>query len=120
MTTPIQANKNTQAVLPRPLVSIRVIERLLLRHATGPTPEKRLIVAVICQAMVDSRCGSRDDRRTAQDFLRSGVLDGWANLVDLHPAFVREVARKTHYLPDAQEDPTDTTFKNKVIGRKYA
>jgi acetyltransferase len=37
----------------KPLVGMRVIERLLLRHVFAPVPEAKLIVAVICQAIAD-------------------------------------------------------------------
>lgn len=116
----IQVREHAKADLPPPLVGIRAIERLLLRHATGPTPEKRLSVAVICQSMVDSRCGAKDERRTARAFLRGHGLDAWADLVDLNPTFVREVAIKTHYLPAATKPANNSLPRNIATGGIYA
>ena len=106
MKNSIQVRERAKAKLPLPLVNIRTIERMLLRHANGPIPEARLVVAVICQAMVDCRSGSKDDCRSARSFLCGDDLDAWAALVDLNPAFIREVAIKTHYLPEAPEKLT--------------
>lgn len=117
--TAIQVRERAKADLPRPLVSIRAIERLLLRHATGPTPEKRLVVAVICQAMVDSRCGNKDALRSGRAFLEGRDLEAWAALVDLNPGFLRDVARKTHYLPHALIDVIHVATRT-TNGRKHA
>ena len=87
-------------------VNIRAIERLLLRHvstpASGPTPEQRLVVAVICQAMVDSRAGTTQQRTEARTYLRGPCLDFWATSIGLEPEFVREIAIKAMYLPQYQ------------------
>lgn len=96
----IQARKPAASVLPPPLVRMPAIARMLLRNTDDRTPEARLVVAVICQAMIDARVGTMDDSRTARAFLTSKQLDPWADLVGLNPAFVREVAVKTHYLPE--------------------
>lgn len=116
--TLIQVRERAKADLPRSLVGIRAIERLLLRHATGPTPEKRLIVAVICQAMTDSRCGNKDELRSGRLFLEGRNLDVWAVLVDLNPVFLREVACKTHYLPHGPQAVSAAT--RTTNGRKHA
>jgi hypothetical protein len=97
--------------LPPPLVTIRAIEKLLLRHISappsGPLPEQRLIVAVICQAIADLRCGTTGEQRQARRFLLGDDLDAWATWVDLQPGFIREVAVKTLYLlPVAEEADT--------------
>ncbi|MEZ0191878.1 hypothetical protein AB9X41_22015 [Ralstonia solanacearum] len=99
----IDPRRTGRAARPRPLVTIRVVERLLLRHVnapvTGPMPEQRLIVAVLCQAIADARYAeSQSVQDDAERFLRSGDLAQVAGLVDLTPAFVREVAIKTGYL----------------------
>jgi hypothetical protein len=99
----IQVRQHARADLPPPLVKIHAIERMFLRHALGPTPEKRLVVAVICQALVDARTGSRHEQRTARRFLGGPDLDAWADLVGLPAAFVRDVAIRTHYLPATGE-----------------
>ena len=120
MMTSIQVRKHAKTTLPPPLVKIRTIERMLLRHAIGPIPEARLVVAVICQAMADCRSGSKDDRRTARAFLNGGDLDAWAALVDLNPAFVREVAIKTHYLPEAPLTTSGAVLATIATGRTHA
>ncbi|WP_301100422.1 hypothetical protein [Propionivibrio sp.] len=120
MMTSIQVREHAKAKLPPPLVKIRTIERMLLRHATGPIPEARLVVAVICQAMADCRSGSKDDRRTARAFLNGGDLDAWAALVDLNPAFIREVAIKTHYLPEAPMTTSGAVPATIATGRTHA
>lgn len=83
---------------PTPLVGIRAIERMLLRHTITHTPEVRLVVAVICNAMVDCVAGGPLERADAEKFLRDWRLNVWAGVVGLHPDFVREVAIKAHYL----------------------
>lgn len=85
----------------KPRVSIRILEKVLLNQAEGPLPEKRLVVAVICQALVDVRGLDRDHRRSALEFLLGHDLDIWASLVDLHPAYVRELAQKSGYLVES-------------------
>jgi hypothetical protein len=120
MMTAIQVRKHAKTKLPPPLVKIRTIERMLLRHATGPIPEARLIVAVICQAMADCRSGSKDNRRTARVFLYGGNLDAWAALVDLDPTFVREVATKTHYLQEAPITTSGAAPATIAPGRTHA
>lgn len=114
----IQVRERAKADLPRPLIGIRAIERLLLRHATGPTPEKRLIVAVICQAMVDARSSNKDELYSGRAFLQGHDLDAWADLVDLNPAFLREVARRLHYLP--HEPHAISVATRPINGRKHA
>ena len=84
---------------PKPLVGLRAIERVLLRNVFAPVPEAKLIVAVICQAMSDAVSPDEYSRRMACEFLRSRRLDFFADLVDINPEFVREVARRAHYLP---------------------
>jgi hypothetical protein len=107
MKNSIQVHEHARANLPLPLVNSRTIERMLLRHAKGPVPQVRLVVAVICQAMIDCRSGAKDDRRTASSFLCGDGLDTWASLVDLNPDFIRIVAIKTHYLAKTSEKLTD-------------
>jgi len=94
--------EHAKAKLPNPLVKIRVIERVLLNQAQGPLPEKRLVVAVICQALVDARCGDKANRRSALVFLLTRDLNSWAALVGLLPTYIRELALKTHYLLDGE------------------
>lgn len=88
----------TRAKLPKPLVGMRVIERLLLRHVFAPVPEAKLIVAVICQGISDVVSTDEYIRRRANRFLLSDRFNYLANLVDLNPEFVREVAIKSRYL----------------------
>lgn len=83
---------------PRPLVSLRLIEKVLRRHASVQGPEADLVVAVIGRAIVD--CLDREPylRANARRFLGGHALEIWAHLVDLPPHFVREIARKGGYL----------------------
>lgn len=83
---------------PRPLVGSRVIVKLLRRHASVQGPEADLVVAVIALAIVD--CLDREPylRASARRFVTGNHLKGWTDLVDLHPDFVREIARKGGYL----------------------
>lgn len=83
---------------PKPLVGLRAIERVLLRNVFAPVPEAKLIVAMICQAMADAVSPDEYLRRRASEFLRSRRLDFFADLVDINPDFVREVARRARYL----------------------
>ena len=87
---------------PLDLIAERV-ERLLLRHVDQLCPETRLVVSVIRQAFVDLCDVSRDRRRDARRFFLDGRLDDWCELVGLNPAFVREIAYKTGYLPSGKQ-----------------
>ncbi|MDO3539076.1 hypothetical protein [Ralstonia pseudosolanacearum] len=105
----IDPRRARRAARPRPLVTMRVVERLLLRHVpapvTGLLPEQRLIVAVLCQAIADARYADRKHlQEDAERFLRSDDLAQVAGLIDLNPAFVREVAVKTGYLLATPEE----------------
>ncbi|CBJ38800.1 conserved protein of unknown function [Ralstonia solanacearum CMR15] len=105
----IDPRRARRAARPRPLVTMRVVERLLLRHVpvpvTGLLPEQRLIVAVLCQAIADARYADRAHlQEDAERFLRGGDLAQVAGLIDLNPAFVREVAVKTGYLLAAADE----------------
>lgn len=82
----------------KPLVGIRAIERVLIRNVFAPVPEAKLIVAVICQAMADAASTDDYHRRKACEFLQGRHLDYFADLVELNPQFVREVARRARYL----------------------
>ncbi len=82
----------------RPAVSTSAIERLLLRHVFVICPESRLCVNIIRQVFIDLCGPSREARRDARRFFLDGRLEYWCDLVDLSPAFVREVAVKTGYL----------------------
>lgn len=84
----------------RPLVGTKAIERLLLRQVRHVCPESRLCAAVIKQALLDLGSSSWGTRRDAQCFFRDGRLTFWCDLIDLNPEFVREIARKTGYLPE--------------------
>jgi hypothetical protein len=86
----------------KPLVGIHAIERLLLRHVFVLVPEAKLIVAVICQGIDDA--ASSDDylRRRACRFLQGSHLEYLADLVELNPEFVREVAIKSRYLTSTE------------------
>lgn len=108
---PMQILKRNKIVLPRPLVGIHAIERLLLRHVFAPVPEARLIVAVICQGIADA--ASSDDylRRRACQFLQGFHLEYLADLVELNPEFVREVARRAHYLTAEQSSHPQYSMK---------
>ena len=83
---------------PRPLVSQRIVEKLLRRHASVQCPEADLVVAVIALAIFD--CLDREPylRASARRFVTGRPLEGWTDLVGLHPDFVREIARKGGYL----------------------
>ncbi|MGD7525675.1 hypothetical protein ACQCPX_10785 [Ralstonia pseudosolanacearum] len=87
----IDPRRTRRAARPRPLVTIRAVEKLLLRHvnapATGLMPEQRLIVAVLCQAIADARYADRKHlQEDAERFLRSDDLAQVAGLIDLNPA----------------------------------
>jgi len=98
---PMQIGK---IVPPRPLVGIHAIERLLLRYVFAPVPEAKLIVAVICQGIADAASSDDYQRRRACRFLQGFHLEYLADLVELNPEFVREVARRARYLT-AEQSP---------------
>jgi|JI10StandDraft_1071094.scaffolds.fasta_scaffold1214228_2 hypothetical protein len=116
--------RRQRAKLPPPLVTIRAIEKLLLRHISappsGPLPEQRLIVAVICQAIADLRCGTTGEQQQARRFLLGDDLSAWAAWVDLQPSFIREVAVKTLYLlPVVKETVTPCESLNDLSERRH-
>lgn len=103
--------------LPAPLVRIRAIERVLQRIATGPPAESRLGIAVITQAILDSRSPVNAIQRSAREFLWGRGMEAWAGAIDLNPKFVRELAVRTYYLPPRSPAPTATKPANKRRNR---
>ena len=95
----------------KPRVSTSAIERMLLRHAFAITPESRLFVAVIGQALHDMTQQHGHYRRRARHFFNTRGLDNYAELIGLEPEFVREIARKTGYLDNK---PNSTQAKRKA------
>ena len=83
---------------PKPLVGIRAVERLLLWQIEVLTPEVRLVVAVITQAIADCAKFGSAQRADAQRFMRGDRLNLWSEVVGLNPEFVRDVATKTRYV----------------------
>ncbi|CAK0772899.1 hypothetical protein CCP4SC76_5650002 [Gammaproteobacteria bacterium] len=75
----------------------RTIERVLLRHTVDTSPEVRLCVAIVRQAVADLHNLSEDlkDRESAQSFVQGPGLDYLAPLVGLEPGFVREMIDRT-------------------------
>ena len=100
----------------RPLIGIRIIERVLLRQSFAPVPEAKLMVAVICQGIDDAVSVDEYIRRRAIRFLQGHNLDRIADLIGLHPDFVRQVARQAHYLPQA--NPTNKNKPSRKTGAK--
>ncbi|MGF6839875.1 hypothetical protein QF001_003742 [Paraburkholderia youngii] len=83
------------------LVRQTTIERVLLHNCElPPTPHVQLVVAVLARAIADCALPRRGP--DAQAFMRGERLEQWCYLVGLEPAFVREVAVKTGYLPDPE------------------
>jgi hypothetical protein len=108
------------------LVSVDYLSRVLLRQASGPEPEKKLAVAVICRAIADCRAEDcRPDprvsltrkearyqaavQRQAIRFMQSTALDAWASAFDLDARFIRELAIKTGYWDARVATPVQTT-----------
>lgn len=86
---------------PQPLVGLQPIERVLNRHTEVSCPESRLVVAVIARAIHDClSLSNRRQRRAARRFILGPHLEGWCDLVGMHPHFVRLVAHKAGYLVD--------------------
>jgi hypothetical protein len=85
---------------PPPLVRIGLITRVLMRQPLMPTPEARLVVAIIVQAISDCIEGNDREREDARRFLRSDRLDYWSNLLGIEAALVRQVAMRAGYLID--------------------
>lgn len=100
----------------RPLIGIRIIERVLLRQAFAPVPEAKLMVAVICQGIADAVSVDEYIRRRAIRFLQGHNLERIADLIGLHPEFVRQLARQAHYLPPAI--PTNKNKPSRKTGAK--
>lgn len=98
-TPPIESEQRWR--VPKPLVGMRTIEKLLNRHTAVSCPESRLVVAVIGQAIVDCLTPCSRPRRAARRFVLGDELGLWCDLVGLNADFVRFVARKAGYLADA-------------------
>jgi hypothetical protein len=109
----------------RPLVGLACLEKVLLRQASGPEPERKLAVAVICRAIADCRSdvrgpdvvpAGRDSelvQRQAIRFMQSSALDAWASAFDLDARFIRELAIKTGYW-EAKDQATAAIAKTNV------
>ena len=112
------SQRSSPAPRTRPLVGLACLEKVLLRQASGPEPEKKLAVAVICRAIADCRSdvrgpdvvpAGRDSalvQRQAVRFMQSSSLDAWASAFDLDARFIRELAIKTGYW-DAEGEAKD-------------
>lgn len=86
-------------ILPqKPELSPATLERLMRRHLEVISPDARLFLAVIVQALRDCRAHSRDVRRDARRFFSDGRMHGFADYIGINPDFVREVASKAGYL----------------------
>jgi hypothetical protein len=108
----------------RPLVSVDCLSRVLLRQASGPEPEKKLAVAVICRAIEDCRPDPRVSltrkearyqaavQRQAIRFMQGTALDAWASAFDLDARFIRELAIKTGYWHAQSASATASTTTN--------
>lgn len=83
---------------PKPELSPAALERLMRRHLEVISPEARLFLAVIVQALRDCRAHSRDVRRDARRFFSDGRMGGFADHIGINPDFIREVARKSGHL----------------------
>jgi len=80
------------------------VKCILMRHAAQDTPETRLAVAVLCQAVIDTRphdvageVKAREwdaVRADANTFLAGDGLNTWAELAGLEPGFVRAIAQR--------------------------
>jgi len=86
---------------PPPRISVPAVQRLLLRHVAKVSPEAKLWVAMISQAMGDAISRDDNQRQRARRFLTSGTrLVFWCELLGIELGFVREVAIRTGYLVD--------------------
>ncbi len=82
-----------------PRISLLAVQRLLLRHVAKVSPETKLWVAMIAQAMSDALSQDDNHRHRARQFLIYGTrLAFWCELIGLDLGFVREVATKAGYL----------------------
>lgn len=86
---------------PKPQLSPATLERLMRRHLEVISPDARLFLAVIVQALRDCRAHSRDVRRDARRFFSDGRMHGFADYIGINPEFIGEVARKSGYLSAA-------------------
>jgi hypothetical protein len=85
---------------PATKVQIGMVNRVLSRKLAAITPESKLVLAMITQAIAD--CHERDDRdrHDARRFLTSRRLDFWCDLLDIEAEFVRMVAVRSGFLVD--------------------
>jgi hypothetical protein len=82
-----------------PRIGMSTVQRLLLRHVAQVSPETKLWVAMIAQAMGDAISSDDNHRLRARRFLIYGKrLAFWCELIGLDLGFVREVAIKAGYL----------------------
>lgn len=95
----------------QPLVKVPVIFTMLSRQADPQSPEAKLIVAVICQAISDCLRAGHVHRCRAWNFMNDERLELWAGTVGLDAAFIREVAIKTGYMTSHQPDPPPKKIK---------
>ena len=117
---------------PRHLVSVDCLRQVLLRKASGPEPEKKLAVAMICQAIEDCRIDSRAAPKPSKErfgstasearyqavvqhqairFMQGEALDAWASAFELDARFIRELAIKTGYWQEPWEAQWDEQWK---------
>ena len=94
---------------PATKVQIGMVNRVLSRKLAAITPESRLVLAMITQAIAD--CHERDDRdrHDARRFLTSRRLDFWCDLLDIEAEFVRMIAVRSGFLVDESQLWTPVT-----------
>ena len=94
------AGGQTEVWAPQPpRIGLLAVQKLLLRHVAKVSPETKLWVAMIAQAMSDAISQDDNHRLRARRFLSYGTrLAFWCELIGLDLHFVREVAIKAGYL----------------------
>ena len=94
------AGGQTEVWAPQPpRIGLLAVQKLLLRHVAKVSPETKLWVAMIAQAMGDAISRDDNQRLRARRFLIYGTrLAFWCELIGLDLGFVREVAIKAGYL----------------------
>ena len=79
-----------------------MLEKVLLRNiakiSDTPTPEQRLLVAVIAQAINDLKISHDKTRREAEEFMNSDVLKKYTELLGMEVSAVFDIARKSGYM----------------------
>jgi hypothetical protein len=75
-------------------ISMKSVKHILSMHIDR-SPEARLVIDIICQALLDAGDDNQKIRADALDFIFGSRLESLCEMIGIEPDFAREVAIKS-------------------------